>query len=139
VTTKPTKSVNIPIADRDPAVAALVKRCGRITQDEASVLAAAWRGIEDDLRAGATIAEGRRLARQAGPDADEAAEAADWAFRWTLGIPCDGAIYADTLPFEGRAIAAIRSRAMVVALGDAIPADVAEAMSGPWLEAIDPD
>ncbi len=134
---RPAKPARIPIVDRNEAVAALVERCGRITPDEALGLAGFWATAEQDPIVAAAIAEGWRLARQAGPDVDEAANAADWSFRWTLGIPSDGALYADTDPIAGRAIRAIKARAAAVVAGDAIPVDLARALGGPWQEAID--
>jgi hypothetical protein len=123
--------------DRDPVVAALVERCARITRDETSHLAGAWATIEGDADAHAALAEGARLAGLAAPHAEEAAANADWAFRVTLSIPGDGSLYAAHDPIHGRAIEAIRMRALAVAARDALPPDVAEAMSDPWRQAMD--
>ena len=130
--------VVIPVIERDPAVAALVERCGRLTGEELAGLHRAWRAVDMDPEAEATIWAGQRLACIAAPDADRAADDADWAFRWTLEIPSDGAAYAAHDPLAGPIINAIRAHVMAVAAGDGIPADTAAAMSGPWREAVDP-
>ena len=132
----PVGQANLPVVERDPVIAALVARCGEITAEEAGRLASAWATVEDDHIASADVAEGHR---QAGLDADEAADAADWAFRSTLGIPSDGALYADTDPFAGRAIKAIRAHATAVAARSTFSPALAAVMSGPWRAAIGPE
>jgi hypothetical protein len=131
----PSPVVRYGIVDRDPAVASLVERCGRITPEETRRLAGAWAAVEADPEVRSSILEGER---RCGADADEAADAADWAFRKTLRIPGDGALYAPHDPVYGRAIRTIHSHAMAVAAGALLPAALAEAMSGPWREAIEP-
>jgi hypothetical protein len=121
------------VVERDAVVAALVERCGRLTAGEAAALAGAWAAIEDDAGVLSAISEGRS---QAGPDAVAAADDADWAFRRTLGIPSDGAIYAPTHPIEGRAINAITAHAVAIAGRDRITPAFAAIMSGPWHAAL---
>ena len=118
-----------------PQAAPFVERCGRITQGEINRLAGAWGSLERDIERHRDLAEGARLAITV-PGAAEAADEADWAFRWTLGIPGDGALYAAGDPIYGRAIQAIRMRALAVAGIDTLPGRVVEAMSGPWVEAV---
>jgi hypothetical protein len=124
------------IDEPDYAVAALVDRCGRLTAEETDRLAGAWATVEGDPRTSALIAEGHQAARALGSRADQAADDADWAFRWTLGIPSDGALYADNDPIAGRAIRAIRARAAAIATRNALASDLTAAMSAPWHEVI---
>jgi len=128
----PGSSTKVP-TERDLAVRALVARCARLTTSEAWSLADEWAAIEDDDIVRAAIAEG---CRKAGHYANAAADDADWAFRWTLRMPSDHAIYAPLDPDFGRAIEAIRAHTTAIAARERIPTDVAEAMSGPWHAAI---
>lgn len=120
-------------------VVAFVQRCRRITARETELLAGAWAVVEDDPSTLDVVVQGRRLALGARPDVGEAADAADWAFRETLPLPGDGVLYAPNDPIYGRAIESIRSHALALAAGDAIPPASAEAMSAPWFAAIGQD
>ncbi len=122
----------------DADVALFVERCGRITTDETNMLAGAWAAVEADPEAFDEIVAGQRLALTL-PGVREAADKADWAFRGTLRIPGDGALYAPNDPIHGRAINTIQSRAMAIAAGDAIEPERAAAMSAPWIAAMGPD
>ena len=90
------------------------------TRDEAYTISRTWSEYPETLlglpiRPGHMIELGRSICHHG----YVAASRRD-GFRWTLGIASDGVIYADTDPFAGRAIQAIRIHALAVAARDRI-------------------
>lgn len=120
----------------EQSIVAYIARCERISAAESRRLAAAWAMLEDDAESSAGVAAGIRLAKEI-PIAVEASDRADWAFRGTLAIPGDNALYADLDPILGRAINAIRARALAIGAGGHLAADLSVAMSRPWRVATD--
>lgn len=134
--TRPEAPLAVPILERELLVRALVEQCGRLTSSEAASLHNARRVVENEPEILARIDEGVRLADEAHPDAvREASDAAKWAYIGTLHIPAREVLQLAHDPIHGPVIAAIWAHATAVAARDVIPVDLAEAMSGPWLEA----
>ena len=123
--------------ERDPIVRALIERCSRLTESEEASLRNAWRMVEHDPEILARTREGERRARTARPDAvREASDAAERAYAQALHLPAKEILQLAHDPIHGPTIAAIRAYATAAAAHDVIPADLAEAMRGPWFEAI---
>jgi diguanylate cyclase (GGDEF)-like protein len=135
--------VAVPIFDRDLFVAAqverCVERCGSLTEMESASLHDAWQVVENDPEILARIREGARLAHEARPDAvREVSDAAERAYVQTLHVSAREIRQLAHDPIHGPTIAAIRAHATAVAACFVIPVPLADAMSGPWHEAVGP-